>query len=88
MGQSNMSGRGFSGEVSEIRHPGILNFREGVWNLAEEPLHLDKPKAGIGLGMSFASELISSGFEAPIGFLPCAVGGTPPRSLDAWRRFI
>jgi lysophospholipase L1-like esterase len=47
-----------------------------------EPLHTDKPKiAGIGLAMSFAVDVMESGGLAPVGLVPCAVGGTP---LSRW----
>ncbi len=78
IGQSNMAGRGNVDDVSPIRHPQIRMFREGQWMQAEEPLHTDKPElAGIGLGMSFAEELLNRDPDAIIGLVPCAVGGTP-----------
>jgi hypothetical protein len=82
IGQSNMAGRGRLDEVPPLRHPDVFMFRDGRWFAAEEPLHTDKPQvAGVGLGMSFAVELIQRAGLAPIGLLPCAVGGTP---LSRW----
>lgn len=82
MGQSNMAGRGRPGEVSALRHPQVSMFRAGRWVAADEPLHTDKPEvAGAGLGMSFAVEVIARARLAPIGLVPCAVGGTP---LSRW----
>lgn len=77
-----MAGRGDIGQVEPLRHPNIYMFRENKWLPAEEPLHTDKPDtAGIGLGMSFAVELLKEYPTARIGLLPCAVGGTP---LSRW----
>jgi hypothetical protein len=82
IGQSNMAGRGRPGEVPERRHPLVSMFRDSRWVQAVEPLHTDKPKiAGIGLAMSFALDVMESGGLAPIGLVPCAVGGTP---LSRW----
>jgi hypothetical protein len=80
MGQSNMSGRGRAAEVPELEHPDILMWRDERWTVAKEPLHTDKPeRCGIGLGMSFAVELVRKTNLTPIGLVPCAVGGSPLR---------
>lgn len=82
MGQSNMSGRGRAAEVPELGHLDVLMWRDGRWTVAEEPLHTDKPeRCGIGLGMSFAVQLVRTTGLAPIGLVPCAVGGSP---LKRW----
>ncbi len=81
IGQSNMAGRGDIDKVTRISHPDILMFRDGQWQVAEEPLHQDKPHAGIGLGMSFAATLLAAFPGQRIGVIPCAVGGTP---LSRW----
>ena len=82
IGQSNMAGRGRLSDVSALQHAQVSMFREGRWVTAEEPLHTDKPEiAGVGLGMSFAMELVAGAGLAPIGLIPCAVGGT---SLSQW----
>lgn len=82
IGQSNMAGRGRLNEVPALREPQISMFRDGSWIIAEEPLHTDKPEiSGIGLGMSFAVEVLSHNPETAIGLIPCAVGGTP---LSRW----
>jgi len=82
IGQSNMAGRGRLNEVPQLDHPQVFMFRAGRWIAATEPLHTDKPPiAGIGLGMSFAVELIRAAGMAPVGLIPCAVGGTP---LSRW----
>lgn len=77
-GQSNMAGRGALGAVPPLSHPDIQMFRNGRWVPAQEPLHTDKPAiAGVGLGMSFALDLLTSRPGRTVGLLPCAVGGTP-----------
>jgi hypothetical protein len=80
IGQSNMAGRGGLSDVNELMHPQVFMFRRGRWLNAVEPLHSDKPEiAGIGLGMSFAVELIERTELTPIGLVPCAFGGSPLR---------
>ena len=82
IGQSNMAGRGRLEEVPTLSDPRISMFRDGSWMAAREPLHTDKPAiAGVGLAMSFAAELLAGDPEAPVGLIPCAVGGTP---LSRW----
>ena len=82
IGQSNMAGRGRLEDCPALSDPRVMMYRGGVWMQAVEPIHTDKPElAGIGLSMRFAVELVSRGFMAPIGLVPCAVGGTP---LSRW----
>ena len=77
-----MAGRGRLDEVPILQDQQVFMFRNGCWSVAEEPLHVDKPEfVGIGLGMSFAVELLAHNYPSPIGLVPCAVGGTP---LDRW----
>jgi hypothetical protein len=80
VGQSNMAGRGHLHEVPALSDPDVLMFREGRWIEAKEPLHTDRPAiAGVGLGMSFAMELLTRRAGKPIGLVPCAVGGSQLR---------
>lgn len=81
IGQSNMAGRGKLTEVPELEDPRVFMFRDGKWLPAKEPLHRDKPEAGIGLGMSFALKVIETGGATSVGLVPCAVGGSP---LSRW----
>lgn len=82
IGQSNMAGRGRLNEVPALLDPQVWMFRDGGWITAEEPLHTDRPEiAGVGLGMSFAVELIARDYLTPIGLVPCAMGGSP---LSRW----
>ena len=82
IGQSNMAGRGQLDKVPTLRNPRVSMFRDGRWTVAEEPLHADNPDtAGVGLGMSFAMDLLAPSSRTSIGLVPCAVGGTP---LSRW----
>ena len=77
MGQSNMAGRGLLEDVEPIRDDRIRVFQDGRWAIAEEPLHHDRPTAGIGLAMSFARAVLDADPDANIGLVPRAVGSTP-----------
>ena len=81
MGQSNMAGRGLLEDVEPIRDERIRVFEDGRWTTAEEPLHHDRPTAGIGLAMSFAHSLLAADPDRAIGLVPRAVGSTP---LERW----
>ena len=81
MGQSNMAGRGLMEDVEPIRDERIRVFQDGHWAIAEEPLHHDRPTAGIGLAMSFARSVLDADPDAEIGLVPRAVGSTP---LEQW----
>ena len=81
MGQSNMAGRGLLEDVEAIRDERIRVFQDGRWTIAEEPLHHDRPNAGIGLAMSFARTVLDANPGTEIGLVPRAVGSTP---LERW----
>ena len=81
MGQSNMAGRGLLEDVEPIRDERIHVYRDGHWAMAEEPLHHDRPTAGIGLAMSFARSVLEANPGTEIGLVPRAVGSTP---LEQW----
>lgn len=81
MGQSNMAGRGLLEDVEPIRDERIRVFQDGGWAVAEEPLHHDRPTAGIGLAMSFARAVLDANPSTDIGLVPRAVGSTP---LERW----
>lgn len=81
MGQSNMAGRGLLEDVEPIRDERIHVFQDGAWTVAEEPLHHDRPTAGIGLAMSFARSVLGANPGTDIGLVPRAVGSTP---LERW----
>ena len=81
MGQSNMAGRGLLEDVEPIRDERIRVFQDSGWAVAEEPLHHDRPTAGIGLAMSFARSVLDAEPGKEIGLVPRAVGSTP---LERW----
>ena len=81
LGQSNMAGRGFLQDVPPIYDDHINMLRNGRWQPMSEPLHYDRPTAGIGLAASFAAAWRLHHEHEEIGLIPCADGGT---SLDDW----
>lgn len=81
-GQSNMAGRGVVAEEDRVAYPNILALnREGEWAPAIDPIHFDKPIAGVGPGRSFAIALVEKQPEVTIGLIPAAVGGSP---ISSW----
>jgi hypothetical protein len=83
-GQSNMAGRGIPDSLSKVTDPRILVLsKNNEWIPATDPLHYDKPEAGVGPGISFAQEMLKGYGDRPvkIGLIPAAVGGT---SIDKW----
>ncbi|MEO8173180.1 MAG: sialate O-acetylesterase [Sediminibacterium sp.] len=85
-GQSNMAGRGTVEPVDTVTNPNILMLtKEELWAPAKDPVHFDKPVAGVGPGLSFAREMWAiwkSDPEAIVAIVPCAVGGT---KIDLWQ---
>jgi len=83
VGQSNMAGRGVVTPSDKIPRPRVLMLdKSGAWVPAVDPLHFDKPAAGVGLGRSFADAVAAATPGVTIGLIPCAVGGSP---IDAWQ---
>ena len=83
VGQSNMAGRGVVTPGDREPDPRVLMFdREGRWVPAVDPMHWDKPSAGVGLGRAFALEVIRAKPGVTIGLIPCAAGGSP---IDTWK---
>lgn len=83
IGQSNMAGRGKVEAQDTVENPHIFMLTKDLkWVPAKDPLHFDKPAAGVGLGSEFAREVLKADPQATIGLIPCAVGGT---SLDQWK---
>jgi hypothetical protein len=84
IGQSNMAGRGKVEEEDLKAHPRVLKFaKDEMWAPAVDPLHFDKPIAGVGLGTSFGRAMAEANPEITVGLVPCAVGGTP---LSRWQK--
>ncbi len=83
IGQSNMAGRGKVEEQDKVENPNIFMLtKELKWVIAKDPVHFDKPAAGVGLCSEFAREIHKADPKATIGLIPCAVGGSP---LDKWQ---
>lgn len=83
VGQSNMAGRGVVEEQDKVVNPRVLMLnKEGQWVPAVDPLHFDKPTAGVGLGKTFGQIIAEANPGVTIGLIPCAVGGSP---IDAWK---
>lgn len=83
IGQSNMAGRGIIEPAYAIQgNEGIwMLTKQGEWLPAKHPLHFDKPNmVGVGPGLAFGLEMIKKG-GAPIGLIPCAVGGS---AMNSW----
>lgn len=81
IGQSNMAGRGFLQETTAIYNERILMLRNGRWQMMTEPIHFDRPVAGIGPASSFAEAWCNANKEDRIGLIPCAEGGS---TMDEW----
>lgn len=84
IGQSNMAGRGAIEAADKVVHPRVLMFtKDQKWAPAVDPLHFDKPNAGVGLGSTFGRVLADADPAISVGLIPCAVGGTP---LSRWEK--
>lgn len=83
IGQSNMAGRGRVDAESTRIHPRIQAWsRADAWQPAVDPLHYDKPEAGVGPGLAFAQVLAEADPQAEIGLIPSAVGGS---AISLWQ---
>lgn len=81
-GQSNMAGRGIVEPEDTIGNPRILRLnKQGIWEVAKDPIHFDKSAAGVGPGLTFAREMIKQDTSIIIGLIPCAAGGS---GIDNW----
>jgi len=82
-GQSNMAGRGRVAEEDKIPHPRVLTLNKAnEWVPAKDPIHFDKPVAGVGMGRTFAKTLAERDPSITIGLIPCAAGGSP---ISSWQ---
>lgn len=82
VGQSNMAGRGVVDGQEPAVSPRVLMLdRSERWVPAADPMHFDKPIAGVGLGRSFAAKVSARRPDVTIGLIPAAVGGSP---ISAW----
>jgi hypothetical protein len=74
-GQSNMAGRG------AVEADDRMLDRTLAWVPATDPVHFDKPSAGVGPGRAFAIALHERDTSAIVGLVPTAVGGSP---ISSW----
>ncbi|MEZ4702965.1 MAG: sialate O-acetylesterase [Rhodothermales bacterium] len=82
-GQSNMAGRGDVETQDRLPDPRVLMFtQEGEWKPAVDPVHFDKPIAGVGPGRSFGLAVAEKTPGVVVGLIPTAVGGSP---ISTWR---
>jgi hypothetical protein len=82
VGQSNMAGRGQVEPADRVPIPHVFSLdAHGEWVPAVDPLHWDKPIAGVGLARSFAVEYLKRHPGANVGFIPAACGGSP---ISTW----
>ncbi len=78
MGQSNMAGRGKVDPAKNTPHPRVLKLdKNNQWLPATDPVHFDKPIAGVGIATTFGPSMAEANPDVTIGLVPCAVGGTP-----------
>ena len=83
VGQSNMAGRGKVDAADTAARPNILMLDQArSWVPAVDPMHFDKPVAGVGLGRSFAARVLDVEPAVTVGLIPAAVGGSP---IDTWQ---
>jgi len=83
IGQSNMAGRGAVAIQAEKPSENILMLdKANNWVVAKDPLHFDKPSAGVGPGLSFAEAMLKGQKNKQIGLIPCAWGGSP---IKVWK---
>lgn len=83
-GQSNMAGRGFVQAGDTLSNPRIIAMNtDGQWIEGKAPLHKYQPQVtGLGMGMSFAKELLKNvDKNVTIALVPLAMGGS---SIDSW----
>jgi hypothetical protein len=82
-GQSNMAGRGRVDQQDRVPTPGVMMLdKVRTWVPAVDPMHFDKPIAGVGLGRAFAARIAAATPGATIGLIPVAAGGSP---IDTWQ---
>lgn len=82
IGQSNMAGRGVVEAQDTLPDRHVLRLNPaGQWEIAQDPIHFDKPIAGVGPGLTFGRLMAARDTSVTIGIIPGAVGGS---GIDAW----
>ena len=80
IGQSNMAGRGVVEPQDREPRPRVLTLnKDNQWAPAVDPIHFDRPVAGVGPGRTFGIAMAEHDPSIRVGLIPCAVGGTPIR---------
>lgn len=83
IGQSNMAGRGEVESQDKEIHPRVFTLdKESKWMPGFDPIHFDKPIAGVGPGLTFGKIMAKYAQTARIGLIPCAAGGS---SISVWK---
>ena len=83
VGQSNMAGRGEVESQDKEVHPRVFTLdKAGEWTPASDPLHFDKPIAGVGPGLAFGKTMADHDPSIRVGLIPCAAGGSP---ISIWK---
>lgn len=83
MGQSNMAGRGTVEPEDQQTHSRVWMLdKNNTWQPAREPMHFDKPIAGVGPGFRFGKQMAEANQTVTICLVPSAAGGS---SIDAWK---
>ena len=86
IGQSNMAGRGVIEEQDRQPHPRVFALdKNNKWAPAVDPIHFDKPVAGVGPGLTFGRVMADRKPGVYIGLIPCAAGGS---SIIHWKRGV
>ena len=84
IGQSNMAGRGEVDAQDQEIHPRVFTLDKACqWVPAADPIHFDKPIAGVGPGLTFGKTMADHDPSIRIGLIPCAAGGSP---ITVWKR--
>jgi len=77
-----MAGRGAVEAQDTVPNRHVLRLNPaGQWEVAKDPLHFDKPVAGVGPGLAFGQAMAAQDTSVTIGLIPCAVGGS---GIDTW----
>ncbi|MBF9221119.1 sialate O-acetylesterase [Hymenobacter ruricola] len=82
IGQSNMAGRGAVESQDTLPNRHVLRLSPaGQWEIAKDPIHFDKPVAGVGPGLTFGRLMAARNTSVTVGLIPGAVGGS---GIDFW----
>jgi hypothetical protein len=77
-----MAGRGYVEAQDTLPNRHVLRLNPaGQWEIAKDPIHFDKPVAGVGPGLTFGRLLAAADTSVVVGLIPGAVGGS---GIDAW----